>query len=194
MAKAQTLMTPWINEGFFSNVTVLVEGEEDRAILIGTAAARDIDFDALNISILPCGGKSQVLKAAVIFKALEIATYTIWDSDRDKEDSRPETNRSLLRAMNCEPEDYPLDKVESKYACFTNNFMATIQPEISEFEEFKNEAVTYYSLENWQMARKNPLVLSRILRNAFERSHQSSTADQILDAILERKNSAARGE
>ena len=46
-------MTPWLNEGFFADVVVLVEGEDDRAALLGTAYVLGVDFDAMGFAVLP---------------------------------------------------------------------------------------------------------------------------------------------
>jgi predicted ATP-dependent endonuclease of OLD family len=37
-----TVMSPWLNEGFFANVVVLVEGQSDRAALLTVAEKRDM--------------------------------------------------------------------------------------------------------------------------------------------------------
>ena len=44
--RLQTLMTPWMNEGFFADTVVLVEGEDDRAAVVGVAASMGHDFDS----------------------------------------------------------------------------------------------------------------------------------------------------
>ena len=35
-------MTPWMGEGFFADVVVLVEGEDDRAAILGYANRRNM--------------------------------------------------------------------------------------------------------------------------------------------------------
>ena len=37
-------MTPWMNEGFFADVVVLVEGEGDRSVIHATAQADGVDL------------------------------------------------------------------------------------------------------------------------------------------------------
>lgn len=75
-----------VNEGFFSKVVVLVEGESDVVSL--KVAARNhtsgpVDLDALDIPIISCNGKSNLEKPTIIFSLLGISTYTIWDSDKE---------------------------------------------------------------------------------------------------------------
>ncbi len=186
-ARAQTLMTPWINEGFFSDVAVLVEGEEDRAILLGAAMARDVNLDAQNISVLPCSGKSQVVKAATIFGALGVKTYVIWDSDEGSDNPHVEHNRALLRMHGNPAQDYPATTVAQEFACFKKNFMSAIIPELQGFEKARDEAVAFYDIGTWEKGRKNPLVLSRILGRLLEGKARETTVDRILVQIVKRK-------
>ena len=59
-ARLQTLMTPWTNEGFFANVVVLVEGEDDRAAILGMAKAMGYEFESMDIAVIPCMGKKNL--------------------------------------------------------------------------------------------------------------------------------------
>ena len=45
--RLQSIMTPWMGEGFFADVVVLVEGEDDRAAILGFARSKECDFDGL---------------------------------------------------------------------------------------------------------------------------------------------------
>jgi hypothetical protein len=58
------IMTPWMNEGFFADVAVLVEGEDDRAAILGAATQRKIDLESLGAAIIPCGGKTNRIDLA----------------------------------------------------------------------------------------------------------------------------------
>jgi len=59
-ARLQALMTPWTNEGFFANVVVLVEGEDDRAAILGMAKAMGYEFESMDIAVIPCMGKKNL--------------------------------------------------------------------------------------------------------------------------------------
>ena len=67
LPRMKSIMTPWVNEGFFAEVVVLVEGEDDRAALLGTAQLLGIDIDGNGIAILPCGGKRALIGPFAIF-------------------------------------------------------------------------------------------------------------------------------
>ncbi len=80
--RMQAIMTPWMNEGFFADVVVLVEGEADRLALLAVAAAQGCDLEALGVCVVPCGGKHSMDRPAVVFQSLGIETYLVWDNDR----------------------------------------------------------------------------------------------------------------
>ena len=182
--RLQTLMTPWMNEGFFSDGVVLVEGEEDRAILLATAAHLGHDLEALGISIIPCFGKSKIDRPAAIFRQLDIPTYVIWDSDRRSSDSNPEENRRLLRLLDAAEEDWP-DVVTDSYACFetTMNDKLVIEIGTDLFNRELESCCTELSYRK-KYATKNPEVLYRVISAANEVGNTSSTITSILEKIV----------
>lgn len=82
-ARLQAVMTPWMNEGFFADVVVLVEGEDDRAAVLGVAKAMGHDLEGNGFSIIPCGGKSNIDRPYTIFRQLNIPVYAVWDGMRE---------------------------------------------------------------------------------------------------------------
>ena len=61
-ARLQAVMTPMVNEGFFADVAVLVEGEGDRAALLEAAQAMGCSLDAQGIAVIPCDGKGNLIR------------------------------------------------------------------------------------------------------------------------------------
>ena len=91
LQKAETL---WINEGFFAKKVVLVEGETDRAAILGAAEVLDAaevlekKLEGNGISVISCNGKDKLIVPRIIFKAFKIPTYLIWDNDEKKYESK----------------------------------------------------------------------------------------------------------
>jgi len=104
--KLRMVMTPEVNEGFLADVAVLVEGPLDRAALSGYAASKGASLEIAGISLIPCGGKSNLLHPSAIFRKLRIPTYVVWDND--EEDEKPEVNQRLLRLHSIRVEDFPV--------------------------------------------------------------------------------------
>ena len=115
--RLQSIMTPWMGEGFFADVVVLVEGEDDRAAILGFARSKESDFDGLGITVIPCSGKSSIDRPLLIFRQLGISVYVVWDGDYGGNDAKPEDNRYLLRLLGKPEQDWP-EFVGDSSACF----------------------------------------------------------------------------
>ncbi len=182
IARFRTLMTPWTNEGFFADVVVLVEGEEDRAALLGVAKYLGIDFESMNIAVIPVNGKTNLIKAALIFQSFNIPVYMIWDSDADKSrDGYPETNRKLLKLFKHPEEDFP-EKITDNFACFRENLTKTLCKEIGEdiYRDIVDEIKEEYGFQEDKQARKNPAAVEELIRRAATQERQCSTLEKII--------------
>jgi putative ATP-dependent endonuclease of OLD family len=189
VARLHTLMSPWTNEGFFADVIVLVEGEEDRAAIIGTAKAMDYDFESMDIAVIPCNGKGNLHKALAIFKSFQIPIFTIWDFDLEKS-KNPQENEKLLRMLGLEYRDgLGETTVGDCYAYFKEDLNSTLKEELSlDFynkllDKYKNE----YGYDNREHARKNPLVIQNIIQEAASKGTLSLTLGKIVEKIVELK-------
>jgi len=176
-------MTPWLNEGFFAKQVVLVEGEEDRAAILGVASTLGYDLDSIGISVIPCMGKTCLDRPVAIFRSLGIPIYTIWDSDFCKKDARPEDNHRLLRLFSEPVQDWP-EAVKESFACFRRNLMNTLRTEIG--EELLDGCLTSccqrFGFER-EHAMKNPDVIRDILEEAKKQGKSSNTLEKIVEEI-----------
>jgi len=185
VARLQTLMTPWTNEGFFAEKVVLVEGESDRAAILGQAAIMEYDFESKDIAVIPCSGKTNLLKAAAIFRQYRIPVYVVWDSDMGKSDPKIEVNRSIMRFFGYEPEDYP-HRVEECFACFEKDLESTLKEEISKelYDRLCKECVQEFEFVGRDDAFKNPHFMKEVLRRAKECGKESHTLRQVVEKII----------
>jgi Predicted ATP-dependent endonuclease of the OLD family len=182
----RTVMTPIVNEGFFSDVVVLVEGEEDRAALIGVAKAMKIDLNAYGISVIPCHGKDSIPKVGTVFRHLGIPLYVVWDSDKDKKaTSCIATNRKLLRLCGQPEEDWPAGVFDC-YACFETNITETLRRELGKeyYDRALAEIQQEWGLGNWNGAKKNPLVVAELINKAKENNISPSTIVETVERII----------
>lgn len=187
-ARLQTLMTPWMNEGFFADVVVLVEGEQDRAAILAAAALKDKDLESIGIAVIPCMGKANLDRPLLVFSGFGIATYCLWDSDKDGSDPKPGTNKLLLRLVN-EPEvDYPAT-VSARYACFEKNLETTLTLELT---AAVMDPLVKKLQEDFEMKKddilKNPAMMSELLKRAHSQGATSGSLSSIVDNILALKS------
>ncbi len=187
-ARLASIMTPWMNEGFFADVVVLVEGEDDRAAILGAAKAAEVDFDSIGVAVIPCSGKTSIDRPLVIFRHLAIPVYVVWDGDRGKDgnngkrDSRAQTNRYLCRLLGRTEEDWPLF-VGKHAACFEMDLETTLRDEIGgHFETYREEAQVELGLENQNL--KNPKLVERILESAAKDGISSSSLGTIVNRVV----------
>ncbi|SHE28190.1 Predicted ATP-dependent endonuclease of the OLD family, contains P-loop ATPase and TOPRIM domains [Desulfacinum infernum DSM 9756] len=187
LPRLQTIMTPWMSEGFFAEVIVLVEGEDDRAAILGVAAAMGYDLESKGISVIPCGGKRSLDRPTAIFRHLGIPVYVIWDSDKGENNSNPEENHRLLRLMGKTVEDWPC-QVCDQFACFESKLEYTLQDEIGkdEFEQCLKACQEDFCIPKKKYAIKNPMVIAKVIQMA-QRHGRSPTLENIVNRILAMK-------
>jgi predicted ATP-dependent endonuclease of OLD family len=180
------IMTPWMSEGFFADVAVLVEGEDDRAAILGAAkATKGIELESEGFSVIPCGGKTSLDRPATIFRQLGIPVYIIWDSDKEDPEANPEHNRRLLRLMNQREEDWP-SKIGDNFASFENKLETTLSTEIGSeyFEDCLTECRNEFCIPKKTHAIKNPAVIATIIQKAQEEGRTSITINTIIEKII----------
>lgn len=185
-ARLKTLMTPWTNEGFFADMVVLVEGEEDRAAILGMVKLYSVDFESQNITVIPCNGKTNLPKATLIFRSLKIPTYIIWDGDKNgKDGGHLEVNRLLLKLHELKEENFPPTTVSPTCACFEEHLTGTLQCAIGQdlyrplLERVKEE----FGFHKDEHARKNPDAVELILATASEKGKWCQELNDILENV-----------
>jgi putative ATP-dependent endonuclease of OLD family len=183
--RLQRIMTPWVNEGFFADVAVLVEGEEDRAAILGVATSLGYDLESMGISVIPCMGKNNLDRPTAIFTKLQIPVYVIWDSDYKGKDAKKEDNHRLLRLFAQPIEDWP-ENVAGQFACFKQTLGDTLRNEIGEnfYDDFLETCCEDLCLSGKKDAFKNPQVVQEIISEARKEGKSSPTLEKIISHII----------
>lgn len=187
--RLHALMTPVMNEGFFADTVVLVEGEGDEAAIHSAAQALGHDLDAAGIAVIPCGGKDKLGRPLAIFQRLGIPTYVVWDGDKGGRNSAPEANHRLLRLLGHDVVDWP-SHIDETSACFEKNLDDTLEEETdSEFYEQTVDTAKHEFGYSRQEARKNALVIRRIVERSVSPSRGSQTLRSIVNRIMDLRTS-----
>lgn len=181
--RLQCLMTPWMAEAFFADVVVLVEGEEDRAAILGAASAQGFDFESMGIAVIPCGGKTSIDRPALIFKGLGIPTYVVWDGDEgDKQGIR--SNHILQRILGVQPFDYP-EGLSERFACFQTNLARKLREELAaEYDSELETCMTEFGYSERERAEKNPRVMAEVMRRASAKGKTPVSLESLVGHIL----------
>ncbi len=182
-ARFRAFLTPWMNEGFFAGAVVLVEGEKDRAALLGYADTMNVDLDASGISVVPCYSKQNLRWPYAMFRELGIATYIIWDSDYGKKDN-PDENHALLRLVREAPEDWP-EKVRPQFACYKTDMSAAIKGELGAqlYKDLMAEVRKEFDSVDETKILTNPSAMRRLFELAIEKGERVQSLEGIVHAI-----------
>jgi hypothetical protein len=185
-ARLRPMVETPVSEGFFASAVVLVEGEEDRAVVTAAAAVQGLDLDQRGIALLPVGGKRNLDRALVLFRQLEIPTYIVFDGDqnnRRNRDTNAKTNQALLRLLG-QPQEFPETQARSKFACFENNLINTLR---AEFGSGKVTAALHGACEHFGFSHdcglKNSAVLRKALEDLASKGARSATLSSLISHI-----------
>ncbi len=183
--RLQAIMTPWTNEGFFADTVVLVEGEADRAAILGVAQSMNHDFDGQGITIIPCFGKNNLDRPLVIFREFDIPVYVIWDGDHKGSSSDIKSNKYLLRLLHKDEEEWP-NFISDSCACFKSNLEATLEKELGKalFAQLLESAQKELNIIRRDDALKNAAVIQRVIENAGRNGNASESLESIVKSII----------
>jgi hypothetical protein len=181
LPRLRTVMTPTMSEGFFAEAVILVEGEDDRAALLGAAAFLGYDLESGSIAIVACGGKTCLDRPFVVFTNLNIPVYLIWDSDKGQKDAAPSDNHRLLRLLGEPERDWPA-VVADRYACFESDLETTLRSEVGGelYDILLATCQREFGIPKKKHAQKNPSVVTRIIEGA----HRNGATCPTLEAIV----------
>jgi putative ATP-dependent endonuclease of OLD family len=184
LPRIKPIMTPWVNEGFFADVVVLVEGEDDRAALMGVAHSLGIDIDGFGFAVLPCGGKTCLDRPFAIFTELGIPTFMMWDGDKGDKEANPQDNHRLLRMVGSPVTDWP-EALAHNFACFEVDLETTMRAEIGAdvYDASLQSCQEEFSIPKRKHARKNPSVVARLVELAKTSGRVSTSLEKIVLAV-----------
>jgi len=119
--RLRTVLDSEVSEGFFAKAVILVEGQQDRAMLEGLASARAIDLEGKGTAVVPVGGKGNLDRVLAVFTGFQIPVYLIFDGDKSDTRNREQNkklNNILLRLAGESADDFPATSVRATVAVF----------------------------------------------------------------------------
>lgn len=129
------------SEGFFAKSIILVEGATEQYALPIYAETSGYKLDALNISVVDCGGKGSMDRLYRIFNELGIPCFILFDYDRDNKDKNMVKKSEELLGMLGAPTGPPnVIMIRHNVACFPNKWELDLSPEIPDVEKLTRDA------------------------------------------------------
>lgn len=189
VSRAAPILNTIVNEGFFADVAVVVEGDSDVAALWAMQEIMDAGWDRLGIVLIPVGGKNNLDRAVVAFKGFGISTYFIFDGDKN-ENKTAHTNRAYTRMGGLASIDYPSTLATPDFAVFENDIETYLQSCVGEkFTPLRAECAAELSFEKPSKALKNAEVMRLFLRKSIQEGFRFPVLEEIVTQITEKARS-----
>lgn len=134
---------PMINEGFFADKVVIVEGPSEQYALPIYADVFGYNLDRNNISVVHSNGKGQMDRLLRVFNGFKIPAYLWFDGDKnsDEKDVKDKTLELLeLLGDSVEKIEDVKTKVSDKYAMLEYNLEETLKDELEDYEKLVQDA------------------------------------------------------
>jgi len=172
-------------EGLFSDYCMLVEGDEDVALVRGAAARYDLDLDASGIAVIPTNGKTSMPNVLAFLMLAGVRCYPVFDLDRqlDRKDQHREAEEQILKAL--DHDDGLVVGVNRQYACWQDNLGSAVASDLGpDYGEMLNAAAAKYGYARAAQAKKATVVIEQVLSLAAGASIESDTLKQIAGVLV----------
>ncbi|TSA06818.1 MAG: DUF2813 domain-containing protein [Deltaproteobacteria bacterium] len=188
MAHAAPVMTSVVNEGFFADVVVVVEGLSDVAILWAVQQHLNKNWDGLGIVIVPADGKNNIDRPVVAFRGLEIPTYFIFDGDSNhtgtKKGKAITSNAILQRLASVDIVDFPETQIQETWAVFHDKLETELKTAVDElFDSIREEIAEELGYEKPSSVLKNPEAAARFIKSVYAKDKKITVLEEIVEKI-----------
>jgi energy-coupling factor transporter ATP-binding protein EcfA2 len=189
VAHASPVMTTIVNEGFFSDLVVLVEGTSEVDAIWSLQQIQSKNWDALGISVLPAGGKNNIDRPVVVFRGLDIPTYFIFDGDSSKTGKNREaairTNHLLLRLAGSSSIDFPPSGVFETWAVFNDKLEKELEFAVGKekFDAIRSQVVDCLGYNDSSDVLKNSDGAALFVKQVYKSGGNIPVLEDIVDKI-----------
>ncbi len=174
LAAINQFMQPEMNEMFFAQHVIFVEGEEDRAIIDRylQLTKRDPHLLAIGVQIVPVSGKGNLINAISLARGLEIPYFAVFDGDMNlNKVENVEQNKTIFAVIGYDGvgSDGALDDhlFEGSFCVWKNSLQAAVIESCPTWET-ERAAVSHEFGWTVDRLRKNAMVMEATLDRAFK--------------------------
>jgi len=199
LARIHQALQPSLNEMFFTQRLVLVEGLEDAAFVTAyfNLLGKWDEYRRSGCHIVPAGGKSELLQPVVLVRHLRTPTFVVFDADADKADKNgsrakhEKENKALLALLGRAGENpMPATPLWGKgFVMWHSDIGSVVRDEIgtADWQAFQAEADKQYGQAG--NLRKNTLHIGASLTLAWNAGKRSPSLERLCNEILSSVNS-----
>ena len=186
-------LQPGLNEMFFANVVILVEGLEDYAYITAhnLIAGYEDEFRTLGCHIVPCNGKSKLFHPAAVAKLLSVPAFLMFDCDGDTRDAGRRQqhlldNRTLFRLFGYATQiEFPADPVFlPDLVAWPRNIGSQVKADIgADWDRWQDEIRIRYGLKEGSLG-KTTQYIGYMLAECEAHHRRSPNLDRACQQIL----------
>lgn len=177
--------------GLFAQLAVLVEGDEDEALIRGAAGTHSWDLDESGVAVIRCRGKTNIPLVLALFQEAGVPTYPIFDLDRDK---RRRDWRGTVWAEDTVRRILGLDAdtelsqtvVSDELSCWRENFGRVVRSEIGGTYDAQEQRVCSELGYQVKHGRKVGPVVERVLVACYSNGLRSDSLDGLIRTLQTR--------
>jgi putative ATP-dependent endonuclease of the OLD family len=194
-ARSSPIMTSLVNEGFFAEVAVLVEGASEAGAIWELQEILAANWAELGIALLPVGGKNNLDRPSVVFLGLDVPTYVVFDADnrflgKSQEQANRKSNRRVLRLVDGpEDDEFPPTEAFATWAVFGDDFESELVSAVGyeKFDEIRVTVAAELGGASTDKFFKNPIATAALIRRIYDQG----LAVPILEEIVARVTALA---
>jgi putative ATP-dependent endonuclease of the OLD family len=187
-AHSKPVMNNIVNEGFFADVVVVVEGLSDIGVLWKLQEIMKKNWSQLGIVIVPAIGKNNIDRPVIVFRGFSIPTYFIFDGDchlrggKGKEKEAIARNHRYLRLAGEYTEDFPNTQVKDKFAVFEDTLESVIKAAVdpSKYPTLCEKTSMELGYESADRIFKNIEGSSRFIEYAYDEGQRIPVLEEII--------------
>lgn len=185
-----SIMNSVVNEGFFADVVVVVEGDTEVGMLWQIQEILGLNWLELNIAIVPADGKNNIDRPTVIFNGLSIPTYFIFDGDSSNKGTSDEkstivSNLRLLRLGNGKLEEFPKTIVTERYAVLEDKIETEFSMAVkgTSAELIAREIAVELGLDSASKVSKNMEGAVQLIKKLYDRGERFGLLEEIAHKV-----------
>ena len=165
------------SEAMFARKVILVEGESESLILPYFFDLLGYDYIAEGVTIVRCGGKSEIDRFFRLYSEFGIPCFVIFDGDKqnigkDDEEATIKKNRGILQMFGCNA-DFPDGIVHDKYLGFEERLEDNLF--IGDVGKAKALRLFIRTKEAINSPKKVPMWVSEVIKKLDELSNEAES-------------------
>jgi len=181
--RSAPIMNTTVNEGFFSDLIVLVEGPTDAVVIWKVQEQLKSNWDQSSISLIPVDSKTNIIRPKIVFDGLEILNYVVFDKDQ----SNNAIDRQLTKLLGITKSELelPSKRVQSTWAYNDGNLEDELKKALTEdtYEEIWEAVENELNCHKKWIRDKKTEPLARFIELAYEKGHSLPHFESIVNRV-----------